>query len=202
MPQAMTITPDGFTSDETGEFIQTGHTVEGSQEQLRTEETQHQVDRFETDPDTGETSYNNDITEDEYQHIIESYGGEEVYAEVNAWAEQNFSEEDIAGFNDIINGADINEIASAIDKVYRLYEDRNSDAEPSQPQQEVEDTDANWVFTEVMPQSEYEELVSYARENFDDSFIDNYNLIVQSGDKNMIQKTIQLLKTKVNEERT
>ena len=195
----MTITPDGFTSDETGEFIQTGHTVEGSQEQLRTDETRHQVERFETDPDTGETSYNNDITEQEYQHIIESYGGEEVYADVTAWAEQNFSPDDIAGFNAIVDGADINEIASAVDQVYRLYENRNSDAEQPTQETEVEDSDANWVFTEVMPQAEYQQLIEYAQNNFDDSFIEQYNMVMESNNREMIKNTINLLKAKIDE---
>ena len=199
MPQAMTITPDGFTSEETGEFIQTGHTVEGSQEQLRTDETRHQVERFETDPDTGETSYNNDITEQEYQHIIESYGGEEVYADVTAWAEQNFSPDDIAGFNAIVDGADINEIASAVDQVYRLYENRNSDAEQPTQETEVEDSDANFVFNEVIPQHEYQQLVEFASQTFDDEFLEQYNSIMESGDRNMITKTIKLLQTKFNE---
>lgn len=200
--QGYTVTPVSYTSDATGEEIIQDFEVVGtaSGEEARTNDVRQQEERFVVDDD-GQTHYDNQVSEDDYQNLLDGYG-EETFSQVTQWAENTFSPEEIASYDAIVNNGDLVEIASAMETVYQLWNDRNLEPDLPNPQQEVEDTDANWVFTEIIPQSEYEELVSYAREHFEESFVDNYNLIVQSGDRAMIEKTIQLLKTKVNEERT
>lgn len=198
----MTVSPDGFISEESGEFIQTGHTVEGSQvrEQLRAEETHNQEERFIVDPETGDTSYDNSITNDEYQHIVDSYGGPEVYSQVSEWAAGNFSSDDVEGFNAIIDSGDINEISAAVEKVYRLWEDRLTDGEPpSLDLDTAEDTDAAFVFSEIIPESEYNNLIEFAANTYDDEFISQYNSVMESGNREMIRNTVNLLRNKFNE---
>ena len=196
--QAMTVTPDGFVSEETGEFVQTGHVIEGSAmgEQQRTNELREQAERFVEDED-GNTHYDNDMTDSDYDALISNYGGETVYNEVSSWAADNFSQEDIDGYNSIVERGDLTEIAEAMETVFQHYNNRNEDSSAPTPE-----TDANavdWVFNELISENDYQQLVEFARTNMDDEFIDNYNMVMESGDRNMIQKTIELLRNKVNE---
>ena len=194
----MTVTPDGYVSDETGEFVQTGHTIEGSAigEQLRTEEVRHQEERFVVDEQTGEAHYDNTMTDADYETLIESYGGESVYAEVSDWAALNFSQADIDGFNAIIDSGDLSEIANAIDTVYNHYQARTSDAE-TVTDEAIQQSTEDWVFETLMPQPEYEQMISKAREALDDEAIEQYNSIMESGDREMIGRTIEMMRNQL-----
>ena len=195
--QAMTVTPDGFVSEETGEFIQTGHVIEGSAigEQMRTNEVLEQAERF-VEGEDGELHYDNEMTDADYDALISNYGGETVYNEVSSWAAENFSQADIDGYNAIVERGDLTEIAEAMEIVFQHYNNRNEDS--SALPQEADANTANWVFNELISENDYQQLVEFARTNMDEEFIDNYNMVMESGDRNMIQKTIELLRNKVN----
>lgn len=197
--QGYTVTPMSYTDDATGEEIIQDFEVTGtaSGEEARTNDVRQQEERFVVDDD-GQTHYDNQVSEDDYQNLLDGYG-EETFSQVTQWAENTFSPEEIASYDAIVNNGDLVEIASAMETVYQLWNDRNLEPDLPNPQQEGEDTDANFIFNEVIPQDQYEELVSFARENFDDEFIEQYNAVMESGNREMITKTINLLQAKANE---
>ena len=196
--QAFTVEPVAHIDEATGETIITDFAVNGSAigEAQRTNEVREQAERF-VEGEDGETHYDNQMTDADYDALISNYGGESVYNDVASWAAENFSEADIDGYNAIIERGNLNEIAEAIETVYQHYNNRNEDS--SAPAQETDANTANWVFNELISETDYQQLIEFARTNLDDEFIDNYNMVMESGDRNMIQKTIELLRNKVNE---
>ena len=199
--QGFIVNPVSYEDQETGQEVIQDFEVTGSAsgEIARTNEVQHQNDRFVVGDD-GETHYDNSVDEGDYQNLVSSYGGEEVYSQVETWAEQNFSPDEIAGYHEIVSRGDLNEIADAMELVYQTYNNRTGDeVAPVEETEGDEDPTANYVFSEIIPEADYERLITFAQENYDEEFISSYNTIMESNDREMIKKTIQLLMTKANE---
>ena len=200
--QGYTITPVSYEDQATGEQIIEDFQVVGTQagEDARTNDVRQQEEMFVVDED-GQTHYQSTMSNGDYENLIDGYGGHETYTQVSAWAEQNFSPEDVAGYNAILERGDLTEVASAMEQVFQLWNDRNeTGAEPAELDVDVEDSDADWVFQTIIPEADYKQLTDYAAEHYEDSWIENFNLIMESGSRELMAKTIDLLRTKVNEE--
>ena len=193
------MTPDGYECQETGRWITTDAVVEGSagREMAQAREVREQSERFEPN-ENGSQTYNNQASDADIQNLIAHYGGQEVFNDVQRWASAQFSEQDFAGYNAIIESGDINAIAEAMETVYRLYDSRNEEAQMPAVENDDYTDDARFIFENVIPEAEYDQLTAYAVQNFDDEFIDQFNTVMDSGNREMIVNTINLLRSKVN----
>ena len=199
--QGYIVNPVSYTDEATGQEVIEDFQVVGnaSGEQVRETETHNQADRFVVGED-GEHHYDYSAEEGDYKNLIDGYGGEAVYNEVSEWASANYSPEDVAAYNEIIERGDLNEIADAMELVYQTFNNRNGDeVAPAEEIETDEDIISNYVFSEIIPEADYEKLVAFAQETYDDEFISAYNQVMESNNKEMIKNTIQLLMTKQNE---
>jgi len=198
--QGMTVVPDGYVSEETGEFIQTGHTITGSAagEAARVNEVYEHQGRF-VDQEDGTTSYVNEATDDDYQNILSSYGGEEVIADAEDWAQRHFSEDEINYYNQVLERGDLNEIQEAVDFVWQAYNNRNEDAEPVEDEVASASEDEQWVYDNVMNESDYQKLINRGAQVLDHETIRLFNDVIDGGNREQIANAIRLLQQRVNQ---
>ena len=198
--QGMTVVPDGYVSEETGEFIQTGHTITGSAagEAARVNEVYEHQGRF-VDQEDGTTSYVNEATDDDYQNILSSYGGEEVIADAEDWAQRHFSEDEINYYNQVLERGDLNEIQEAVDFVWQAYNNRNEDAEPVEDEVASASEDEQWVYDNVMNESDYQKLINRGAQVLDHETIRLFNDVIDGGNREHIANAIRLLQQRVNQ---
>ena len=116
MQQGYTITPDGYEDQVTGQMVFTDYKVVGSApgEEARTNEVVEHQGRF-LDNEDGSTTYVNEATDEDYSNILSSYGGEEVIADAEDWAQRHFSQDEIDYYNQVLERGDLNEIQEAVD---------------------------------------------------------------------------------------
>ena len=201
MNEGMTITPEGYVDEATGEFVQTGHEIKGSAfaEQQRVNEVREQAERFSTNPETGETEYQNFATHQDIDNIIDTYGGAETFNAVTDWAKQNYPPEMFQAWDDVVAKGDINEIAKAVEAIHKAYEERGDDAltTEEQTQQSEEGDITAYIFEQVMDESDYQEMVEYAAETLDEGTIEAFNEVMTNGTQEMVEETIRLLHKKL-----
>ena len=194
--EGYTVTPDGYTDDATGEFIQTGHQIEGTfnGEKTRLEEVEQQQERWVENPEDGSTEYDNRASAEDIDNLIDGFGGVQHYQDVSEWGTQHYSEDQIDYWNSLVSRGDLAELAEAMEFIQNEYEGRSEDLETFEDYSE--DTDAEtveWVFNELIDRDYYEDLVNYAAENFDDKFIQQYNQVIETGNRQQIEKIIRSL---------
>jgi len=199
--QGMTVVPDGYVSEETGEFIQTGHTITGSAagEAARVNEVYEHQGRF-VDQEDGTTSYVNEATDDDYQNILSSYGGEEVIADAEDWAQRHFSQDEIDYYNQVLERGDLNEIQEAVDFVWQAYSSRNEDAEPAQEEVASASEDEQWVYDNVLNEKDYQALIEKGSQQLDHETIRLFNDVIDGGNREQIASAIRLLQRRVDGE--
>ena len=202
MPQqGYTITPDGYEDQITGQMVFTDYNVVGSApgEEARTNEVQEHQGRFEDNED-GTTTYVNQATDEDYNNILSSYGGEEVIADAEDWAQRHFSQDEIDYYNQVLERGDLNEIQEAVDFVWNAYQARNEDAEPAQEEVASASEDEQWVYDNVMNESDYQKLINRGAEVLDHETIRLFNDVIDGGNREQIANAIRLLQQRVNQD--
>ena len=193
--EGFTIAPEGFVSEETGEFVQTGHSITGTHngEKTRLEEVQLQEQRWTEDEETGETIYDDRASTEDLDNLIDTYGGVEHYEEVSDWGTQHYSDEEISYWNDLVAKGDLAEIAEAMEFIKNDYEGRNEELDGLEDNTPATDDDADYIFQEIIDRDYYDELVQFAVDNLDDNYIESYNRVIEEGSREQIISTIRAL---------
>jgi hypothetical protein len=200
MQQGYTITPDGYEDQVTGQMVFTDYKVVGSApgEEARTNEVVEHQGRF-LDNEDGSTTYVNEATDEDYSNILSSYGGEEVIADAEDWAQRHFSQDEIDYYNQVLERGDLNEIQEAVDFVWNAYQARNEDAEPAQEEVASASEDEQWVYDNVMNESDYQKLINRGAEVLDHETIRLFNDVIDGGNREQIANAIRLLQQRVNQ---
>lgn len=187
----MSYTPDVY-EDQQGEThydLSRGElTTSAPKEAIHQHNNRTHQENFYTDEDTGNIHYDNSADDNDYSNIVDSVGGVEAYQAMTAWAQNNLSAEEIAEFNELMDSGDINTTYNLVQQLAEMYHNQDASDNP----EEFDDV-SQYVFDNVIDREDYAEMTSYVRENFDADFIDNFNLVMDSGDVELIESTIRQL---------
>ena len=201
MQQGYTITPDGYEDQVTGQMVFTDYKVVGSApgEEARTNEVVEHQARF-LDNEDGSTTYVNEATDEDYNNILSSYGGEEVIADAEDWAQRHFSQDEIDYYNQVLERGDLNEIQEAVDFVWNAYQARNEDAEPAQEEMASASEDEQWVYDNILNEKDYQALIEKGSQQLDHETIRLFNDVIDGGNRQQIANAIRLLQRRVDGE--
>lgn len=190
----MVCQPDGTESQADGSIVYNDFAVTSSagKEAVHQQHKATYEDNFVEDEDTGERFFNNEADDNDYATILESVGGVEAFKSMTDWAVNNLSTEDIEVFNEVINSGDLDYTNSIIQQLAERYynQDETDNAEQFDEQTE-------YIFNNVIDREDYEVLVDHVRQNYDADFIDNFNMIVDSGNTEMLRNTIRMIQSRM-----
>ena len=91
----------------------------GQRDEVQTAEDEGESEPFE--PERAPTG--DKLNRDQANHLMEQVGGEEAYNDMLKWAAQNFSEDEITMYDDVMKKADPNAVFYAIQALQQRYND-------------------------------------------------------------------------------
>tara|TARA_R110002012_G_C11390224_1_gene584432 strand:+ start:74 stop:685 length:612 start_codon:yes stop_codon:yes gene_type:complete len=193
--EGFTVTPSGFTDEATGQFVTTGHDIVGTHhgEKTRLEEVEQQQERWVENPEDGSVEYNDKASAEDLDNLVQMYGGQEEYQAVEEWSTSYYDEADIELWNQIVERGDLSEIAEAIEYIKRDYDSRDEDVEFADDADVSDQETVDYIFSEVVDRDHFNSLVEYAAQHLDDTSIEQFNTIVESGNREQIIATIRCL---------
>tara|TARA_R110002012_G_scaffold316374_1_gene531258 strand:+ start:898 stop:1494 length:597 start_codon:yes stop_codon:yes gene_type:complete len=195
MGQAMTVTPDGYEDQMTGEFVYTDLQVDGSgnRDQMNVEFQQNQENNFSMDAD-GNAVYRNQGDANDQATLVSDFGGQEGVAQIQQWAADNLHPEEIAKFNYAVEKGDVSDIYFNFQAVKDMMDnDAYTGSEAHY------DEDAELIFENLMPEEEYYDFVEEAREVLNQKNIDTFNNIMNTGSLPQKIEAINYVKGKLDE---
>ena len=145
------------------------------------------------DAETGETFYEQEMSQENVPALHDLLGGEERYEQMLDWAANTLPEEAIDEFNEIMETGDLTEVKDAMLQLEDYYT-KNVDKEPLEP-----DAVSDYIFENVCSPQDYTGVADFVRENLSADDVDNYNNIINSGDLPTITNLIQSILTKIND---
>ena len=192
---AYTISPVGYESQEDGSLVIQDFDVESSaaREAVHQHNNANYEGNFFEVEETGERYYDNSADNNDYSNIVDSVGGMDAYNSMLAWARNNLSTEDIAAYNEVMDAGDVNDTYDYVQQLAELYYNQTDADNP-----EEFDEPTNYVFENLMDRESYEDFKDYVRSNYDADFIDNYNLVMDSGNTEMIRNIIRQIQSQIS----
>ena len=162
-------------------------------EEVIQEHQRNPKDGWHEDIETGETFFEQQMSQEDVPALTDLIGGEEHYELVLQWATDNLPEEAIDQFNSIIEDGDLNEVKDAMLQLQEYYEN-NVDKEPLDTDEVTE-----YIFNNVCSPQEYGEIADFVRENLSATDVDSYNDVINSGDIRTITNLIQSIQQRIND---
>lgn len=114
-------------------------------------------------------------------------GGQDAYSSMIQWASTNLPDDAINEFDSVMDSGDINAIEDAIIWLQDQYLQAGGDSELFVD----EPSDLREVVLEVYPH--YDQMTEWAQENLTPEAIDDYNAVMESGDRDQIAAYIDQL---------
>ena len=188
--EAITVSPDGYEDQETGEFIITDFAIDGSsnREAINREHTQTQEQHFIQDED-GNSHYRNPVNQGDFDTLIDDFGGQDGVERIKAYAANNLDEEMIQRFNYAVEQGDISDLYHNFSAIQQMIE-----ADPySQVDVDDYDSDADYIFENLIPESDYYEMVEQARETLPERTILAFNRVMADGSLEQKIDTISMI---------
>lgn len=142
-----------------------------------------------------------ELTQDEAEQMIDSFGGAENYNMMLEWASENLRPEAVDRYDSIMESGDREMMQSAMRSLFELYA-ANSDY-IDEEQHEAQDDDEEYdereqqleqvVFSLVNPQ-EYNQLLQWASNNLSQEQINAYDNVMANGNPNDVASAVFQLK--------
>jgi hypothetical protein len=190
----MTCSPSGYESQADGSIIFEDFEVESSagKESVHRHHAATHEDNFYVDDETGERFYDNTAESNDYNNLVDSVGGAEVYNDMLLWAQNNLSAEDIEEYDAVMESGDLNMTNSYVQQLAERYYNQDATDYPSELDEQSE-----YIFNNVIDREDYQKLQEFVRQNYDGDFIDNFNRIVDSGNNEMLRNVIRQIQSQM-----
>ena len=132
-------------------------------------------------------------------YLQDQVGGAAAYNQLTEWAATYFSDDVINAYDDVMSRGNIEEMEQCVQALFAEY--RNVTSEIDRRYDETEeitddlDLQDNYAaaYSLTGGKSNYQALITYAANNWDQQAIDMYDQIMNSGDTERISATVQLL---------
>ena len=143
--------------------------------------------------------YTPEISEADTEYIFEVAGGQEGYEQALSWAYQVLPENLIEAYEECVATGDVENISILTEKIVEMYYE-NGQTEvtdiPTEDQYETEEDQSeivSEVFDYVGGEENYQSLISWAQESWDQDKIETYDQVMDSGDPDDIATALQYL---------
>ena len=162
-----------------------------------------------------------EITNEDFNYLQDSVGGQETYMQMMQWSQHHLSEQTIDAFDSIMATKDTEEMHAAIQDLYQLYVENDGeewyadnfttewveeddeyyeDDEYEEDSYELDSDEISDLMDIAGGPENYQMLLQFAAENLPEEFISQYDEIMASGNVQDIEESIGVLIDLYNEQ--
>ena len=143
-----------------------------------------------------------EMSQEEVNDIIDSFGGQEHYGEMLEWAASNLTPQAIDRYDSLMESGDRDTIQTAMRSLFELYAENSEYTNDEDYQAEEDDDDRDdpreaqlegIIYSLVNPQ-EYTQLLQWAKNNLSEHQITQYDQIMANGSSNDVASAVYQLK--------
>lgn len=144
------------------------------------------------DPDEYGEQFNQlELTDNDREYLEGIVGGSDSYQELITWASQVLSAEAIEAYDQIMDSGDVSRMEEAIRWLYEQYSNNEEDTD-----NDVDDDFEQQVYQSI---PNYHDMTAWAAENLNEEAIQEFNNVMDYGDKNLKAQFIEELVSMYNE---
>ena len=154
--------------------------------EIRDEIANEAAESFYADPDTNEVYQQFDAYNQDFETLVDDFGGHEYYQNAIEWAKYSLPEEAINEYDEVMESGDLTDIAAYVQQLKETYEAAGSPA--------VDFTEAEqYIFDNVVTHQDYKVVAEWARETMPQDTLDQINLVFGSGDTQKMEAVVSAL---------